>query len=170
MTFRRILKGALTQLPIELYELMVRGPSRRPLPPVDFTSRDHFPHRGVCLEWWYFTSVLMTPKRKGPVGLEVTFFRVRTLVDSVIVHVAVTNVDGQKFTYTGIVLPVHIPFSSDTHTVIALFGNRVGFSESNNSFVIDARVRGLRVHYSCVIPVSYTHLRAHETRHDLVCR
>src|SRR5450756_1997413 len=23
---------------------------------------------------------------------------------------------------------------------------------------------------SCFIPVSYTHLRAHETRHDLVCR
>ena len=151
MTFRKILKGALTQLPIELYELMVRGASRRPLPPVDFTNRDHFPHRGARLEWWYFTSVLVTPKRKAPVGLEVTFFRVKTLVDSVIVHVAVTDVDGQKFTYTGMVLPVHIPFTSDAHTVIALFGNRVGFSESNNSFVIDARVRGLRVHYSCVI-------------------
>eukprot|EP00825_Cyclidium_porcatum_P018420 TRINITY_DN21007_c0_g1_i1.p4 TRINITY_DN21007_c0_g1~~TRINITY_DN21007_c0_g1_i1.p4 ORF type:complete len:128 (+),score=12.51 TRINITY_DN21007_c0_g1_i1:571-954(+) len=24
--------------------------------------------------------------------------------------------------------------------------------------------------YSALIPVSYTHLRAHETRHDLVCR
>src|SRR5450759_3374408 len=105
MTFRRILKGALTQLPIELYELIVRGPSRRPLPPVDFTNRDHFPHRGVRLEWWYFTSVLVTPKRKAPVGLEVTFFRVKTLVDSVIVHVAVTDVDGQKFPATGLVWP-----------------------------------------------------------------
>ncbi|CUX69123.1 hypothetical protein BN3590_03586 [Clostridium sp. C105KSO15] len=28
----------------------------------------------------------------------------------------------------------------------------------------------LHLRYICVITVSYTHLRAHETRHDLVCR
>src|SRR5450759_5896766 len=27
-----------------------------------------------------------------------------------------------------------------------------------------------RISRSCCTPVSYTHLRAHETRHDLVCR
>lgn len=151
MTSRKILKGALTQLPIELYELMVRGASRRSLPAVDFTSREHFPHRGTRAEWWYFTSVLTTPKRKAPVGLEVTFFRVRTLVESVIVHAAVTDVESQKFTYTGMVLPVRIPFTSDAHTVIALFGNRVGFNESSNSLVIDTRLRGLQVHCSCAI-------------------
>lgn len=151
MTFRRILRGALTQLPIELYELMVRGASRRPLPPIAFTSRDHFPHRGSRIEWWYFTSVLTTPKRKAPVGLEVTFFCVRTLVDSVIVHGAVTDVEGQKFSFTGMVLPVHIPFTSDAQTVIALFGNRVGFNEDTGSLVIDMRLRGLQVHCSCVI-------------------
>ncbi|MFZ2413413.1 MAG: lipocalin-like domain-containing protein, partial [Candidatus Cryosericum sp.] len=96
MTGRKILKGALTQLPIELYELMVRGASRRPLPPITFTRRDHFPHRRARIEWWYFTSILTTPERKGSVGLEVTFFRVKTLVDSVIIHAAVTDVDGQK--------------------------------------------------------------------------
>jgi predicted secreted hydrolase len=151
MTLRRILKGALTQLPIELYELMVRGPSRRPLPPVDFTSRDHFPHRGARIEWWYFTSILTTPRRKSPIGLEVAFFRVRTLVDSVIIHAAVTDVEHQKFSFTGMVLPVHIPFTSDAQTVIALFGNRVGFSESSSSLVIDTRLRGLQVHCSCAI-------------------
>jgi predicted secreted hydrolase len=151
MTGRKILKGALTQLPIELYELMVRCTSRRPLPPVDFTGRDHFSHRGARVEWWYFTSVLTTPNRKDPVGLEVTFFRVRTLVDSVIVHAAVTDVEGQKFSFTGMVLPVHIPFISDAQTVIALFGNRVGFSEASSSLVIDTRLRGLQVHCSCAI-------------------
>jgi predicted secreted hydrolase len=149
MTGRKILKGALTQLPIELYELMVRNASRRSLPPVAFTSRDHFPHRGAHVEWWYFTSVLTTPKWKAPVGLEVTFFRVRTLVDSVIVHAAVTDVEGQKFSFTGMVLPAHIPFISDAQTVIALFGNRVGFNESSNSLIIDTRLRGLQVHCSC---------------------
>jgi len=151
MTLRGILKGALTQLPIELYELMVRSASRRPLPPVNFTSRDHFPHRAARIEWWYFTSVLTTPKRKAPVGLEVTFFRVRTLVDSAIFHAAVTDVEGQKFSYTGIVLPVQIPFTSDAQTVIALFGNQVGFNEDTNSLVIDARLRGLQVHCSLAI-------------------
>src|SRR5450756_3184597 len=29
---------------------------------------------------------------------------------------------------------------------------------------------GRQVNYHNVVPVSYTHLRAHETRHDLVCR
>jgi predicted secreted hydrolase len=151
MTGRKILRGALTQLPIELYELMVRGASRRPLPPITFTSRDHFTHRGARIEWWYFTSVLTTPNRKAPVGLEVTFFRVRTLVDSVIVHAAVTDVESQKFSYTGMVLPVHIPFTSDAQTVIALFGNQVGFNEETNSLIIDTRLRGLQVHCSCAI-------------------
>jgi predicted secreted hydrolase len=151
MTGRKILKGALTQLPIELYELMVRGASRRPLPRVDFTSKDHFPHRGAHVEWWYFTSVLTTPMRKSPVGLEVTFFRVRTLVDSVIVHAAITDVERQKFSFTGMVLPVHIPFTSDTQTVIALFGSRVGFNESGSSLIIDTALRGLQVHCSCSI-------------------
>ncbi|MHB8106602.1 MAG: lipocalin-like domain-containing protein [Candidatus Cryosericum sp.] len=150
MTGRKVLKGALTQVPIELYELMIRGASRRPLPPMIFTSRDHLPHRDARMEWWYFTSVLTTPKRRDPVGLEVTFFRVRTLVDSVIVHVAVTDVDGQKFSFSGMVLPVHIPLTSDAHTVIGFFGNRLGFDEGSNSLVIDTRLRGLRVKLSCV--------------------
>jgi len=151
MTGRKILKGALTQLPIELYELMVRGASRRPLPPLAFTSRDHFPHRAAHVEWWYFTGVLSTPRRKAPIGLEVTFFRVRTLVDSVIVHAAVTDVEGHTFTFTGMVVPVHIPLISNARTVIALLGNRVGFNEGGNSLVIDTRFRGLQVHCSCAI-------------------
>src|SRR5450756_1884617 len=34
----------------------------------------------------------------------------------------------------------------------------------------DARIRANSKTSDIVIPVSYTHLRAHETRHDLVCR
>jgi predicted secreted hydrolase len=151
MIGRKILKGALTQLPIELYEWMVRGASGRSLPPVAFTNSDHFPHRGARIEWWYFTSVLTTPKRKAPVGLEVTFFRVRTLVDSVIVHAAVTDVESQKFSFTGMVLPVHFPFTPNAQTVIALFGNQVGFNEDTNSLVIDTHLRGLQLHCSCAV-------------------
>jgi predicted secreted hydrolase len=76
---------------------------------------------------------------------------VRTLVESVIIHAAITDVEGQKFTYTGMVLPVCIPFTSDTHTVIALFGNRVRFDEGTSSLAIDTRLRGLQVSLSCDI-------------------
>lgn len=149
MTGRKILKGALTQLPIELYELMVGMASRRPLPTITFTSRDHFRHPGARAEWWYFTSVLNTPKRKGSVGLEVTFFRVRTLVDSVIVHVAVTDVERAAFSYTGAVLPVYIRFAHDAHAILGFFGNHVEFNEAGNNFLIDSRLRGLQVKISC---------------------
>ncbi len=148
---RKILKGALTQLPIELYELMVRRASRHPLPSVAFTSRDHFPHRSARIEWWYFTSVLTTPKRKGSVGLEMTFFRVKTLVDSVVVHTAVTDVDGQKFSFTGMVLPVYVPLVSCAHTVIGFFGNRLRFDEETTSLVIDTHLRRLQVNLSCSV-------------------
>ncbi|MGB9666898.1 MAG: lipocalin-like domain-containing protein, partial [Candidatus Cryosericum sp.] len=149
MTARKILKGALTQLPIELYELIVRGASRRPLPPVAFTSRDHFLHPGARAEWWYFTSILTTPTREAPVGLEVTFFRVKTLVDSVIVHVAVTDVERQRFFFTGMVLPVRLPLGADHRSVIGLGSNRLGFDEAAGSFSIDARLRNIGLSLAC---------------------
>lgn len=149
MTGRKILKGALTQLPIELYELMVRGTSRRPLTPVAFTARDHFPHPGAHVEWWYLTSVLTTPARKAPIGLEVTFFKVRTLVDSVIVHAAVTDVDGGTFRFTGMVLPVVVRFALDAHTILGVFGNRIRFHAETSTLLVDARLRGLQVNIAC---------------------
>jgi len=149
MTGRKILKGALTQLPIELYELMVRGTSRRPLTPVAFTAQDNFPHLTARVEWWYFTSVLTTPARKAPMGLEVTFFKVRTLVDSVIVHAAVTDVDGQRFSFTGMVLPIYMLFAADARTILRFFGNRLAFSGTSNSLLVDTRLHGVQVHISC---------------------
>jgi len=146
---RKIVKGALTVLPIGLYQLMVRGASRRRLLPVTFTSRDHFPHRDVRAEWWYFTSVLTTPERKAPLGLEVTFFRVKTLVDSAIVHVAVSDVDYQKFSFTGMVLPVYLPFRSGPDTVIEFFGNHLAYDEDTGSFAIGARLKNFQVDISC---------------------
>ena len=41
----------------------------------------------------------------------------------------------------------------------------IGLSEAN-----DWDQRGLSMTLTGPVPVSYTHLRAHETRHDLVCR
>jgi predicted secreted hydrolase len=148
MTGRKILKGALTQLPIELYELMVRSASRPPLTPIAFTATDHFRHRGAHVEWWYFTSVLTTPARTAPIGLEVTFFKVRTLVDSVIVHAAVTDVDGRRFSFTGMVLPIYVRVAHDAHTILGFFGNRLAFDETNHTFLIDTRLRGLHVSIS----------------------
>jgi predicted secreted hydrolase len=149
MTGRKILKGALTQLPIELYELMVRGSSRRPLAPRGFAVRDHFPHPAAHVEWWYFTSVLTTPAERAPIGLEVTFFRVQTLVSSVIVHVAVTDVNAQRFVYTGMVLPVYVRLGRDADAILRFFGNCLAFNEVNNNFLIDTRLHGLHVNISC---------------------
>src|SRR5450756_2913476 len=36
--------------------------------------------------------------------------------------------------------------------------------------IADAEERGLIDEETTIVAVSYTHLRAHETRHDLVCR
>src|SRR5659263_725969 len=49
------------------------------------------------------------------------------------------------------------------------------FSEGCNIILLDPDVAGLfpdskTVNDALRAPVSYTHLRAHETRHDLVCR
>jgi len=149
MTGRNILKGALTELPIELYELMVRNASRRSLPSIAFTSRDHFSHSGARAEWWYFTSVLETPQRKGLVGLEVTFFRVKTLIDSVIVHAAVTDAERRKFSFTGMVLPAYLRLDTDPQTVLSFFGNRLGLSEEADGFSIRTRLRGLQTDLVC---------------------
>src|SRR5450759_5003405 len=37
-------------------------------------------------------------------------------------------------------------------------------------FTLGRSEKTISVLFSFVLPVSYTHLRAHETRHDLVCR
>ena len=36
--------------------------------------------------------------------------------------------------------------------------------------VIERKTKTRRIFYGCANSVSYTHLRAHETRHDIVCR
>src|SRR5450759_5288915 len=40
----------------------------------------------------------------------------------------------------------------------------------HNKQKVDIATCGTRIHSAQFEPVSYTHLRAHETRHDLVCR
>src|SRR5659263_739481 len=47
-----------------------------------------------------------------------------------------------------------------------LSGMRPGFANVRTDFSRSQR----RVFAAAINPVSYTHLRAHETRHDLVCR
>ena len=39
-----------------------------------------------------------------------------------------------------------------------------------NSYEIEVMQQMLQEKGYTIVPVSYTHLRAHETRHDLVCR
>ena len=149
MTGRRILKGMLTWLPIKLYGLTVRTPSRRPLPPVTFTARDHLVHPCAHVEWWYFTSVLTTPTRKAPLGLEVTFFRVKTVIDSVIVHVAVTDIDRRRFAFDGMILPLYIRPAQGSHVVLRFVGNRLTYDEASSAFAIETHLRGLRVDITC---------------------
>src|SRR5450759_1388574 len=42
--------------------------------------------------------------------------------------------------------------------------------ESAGAVTLRPRRGACRASWGCPCPVSYTHLRAHETRHDLVCR
>src|SRR5665648_476651 len=62
--------------------------------------------------------------------------------------------------------------------VAQLEGQLVGLAQSGRvkSVIDDAQLKGLlkqvqpKKREMSITPVSYTHLRAHETRHDLVCR
>jgi predicted secreted hydrolase len=79
----------------------------------------------------------------------VTFFRVKTLVDSVIVHAAVTDLDGQQFSFTGMVLPLYVRFARDTRVVLGFFGNRLALDKASNSLLIDTQLRGLQISIAC---------------------
>ena len=55
--------------------------------------------------------------------------------------------------------------------LFSLFGAVFGMSEETLAFVIIIVPLAISMGYDSITgPVSYTHLRAHETRHDLVCR
>jgi predicted secreted hydrolase len=43
--------------------------------------RDHGAHPDYRIEWWYLTGVLGEPSSSSTLGLQVTFFRVRTSID-----------------------------------------------------------------------------------------
>src|SRR5450756_1785439 len=51
----------------------------------------------------------------------------------------------------------------------AHLGGEMGSSQTVLPFKLAASDESLTAHGGLALPVSYTHLRAHETRHDLVC-
>ena len=101
------MKRCVTAVPLALYGAATRRASQRILPPISFAPEDHRAHGDCHAEWWYFTSVLSTPGRHAPLGVEVTFFRIRTLLTTVVVHVAVTDVEKGEYVGTGVLLPVY---------------------------------------------------------------
>ena len=72
---------------------------------------------------------------------------------------------GLKVSITLIFLKVHDTF------VFLLHFNSI-FSQNNYSVIYEADSKGevISGNLEELVAVSYTHLRAHETRHDLVCR
>ena len=63
--------------------------------------------------------------------------------------------EGDQTGYLGILDPKYVP------------------NGKNNIYMDASRPKGMNIPgavYDSSVPVSYTHLRAHETRHDLVCR
>ena len=55
------------------------------------------------------------------------------------------------------------------YIAIALFEGQISYADGPDSANSEALIDIAEVAHS-LVPVSYTHLRAHETRHDLVCR
>src|SRR5450756_2732259 len=53
-------------------------------------------------------------------------------------------------------------------SAVLLFGTSAVYHRGRWSPRVTAALR--RLDHTNIFPVSYTHLRAHETRHDLVCR
>src|SRR5450756_3018004 len=68
----------------------------------------------------------------------------------------------------GIDLIIHLAwsFKEDPHTI---FGTDILGTAHLLDAAVSAGVRSF-IYASTAVAVSYTHLRAHETRHDLVCR
>src|SRR5450756_2658961 len=60
----------------------------------------------------------------------------------------------------GIILALHTKRAADGSLLTRALSSGIAYGNSRR-LVIETSVR---------VPVSYTHLRAHETRHDLVCR
>src|SRR5450756_1779117 len=65
-----------------------------------------------------------------------------------------------------LIWPVYPNIGIDNRNQFDCFRDMPGGIAGIKQMVADYHKRGVRV----LFPVSYTHLRAHETRHDLVCR
>lgn len=148
MTGRTALKRCVTAVPLALYGAATRRASQRILPPISFAPEDHRAHGDCHAEWWYFTSVLSTPGRHAPLGVEVTFFRIRTLLTTVVVHVAVTDVEKGEYVGTGVLLPVYPRALRSTGPVLRFPGGRLDVS-ADGIFAVSAHAHGTGVQLTC---------------------
>ena len=83
-----------------LYYNIARAVSREPLHPNGgFCKQDHFPHRNHAIESWYFSGALACDKRAGPLGVNVTFFRIKSPCEGRILHVSLCDAQNRTFDY-----------------------------------------------------------------------
>ena len=148
VTARTFLKRLATAVPLGLYHAVTRRAGARTLPAVAFTPADHRAHTRFHAEWWYFTSVLTTPGQHAPLGVEVTFFRIRTLLTTTVVHVAVTDAGKGRYVGTGVLLPVYLRPFRRTGPVLRFPGGRLDVT-ADGTFVISAHAHGTSVRLTC---------------------
>ncbi len=151
MKIRRVIKNFINAPTVTFYDIMVHNKSSKYLSPISFKAQDHFPHTSSHVEWWYFTGILTTANRALPIGFEVTFFRVKTLFDSVIVHSAITDTERGNFYCTGEILPVRVP-SFNKQRIISVVNplrmsvdNELSFDEKTNCFTIRTFLKNLQM-------------------------
>ena len=148
MTARTALKRLVTAVPLAVYGAVTRRASRRSLAPIVFAPEDHRAHADCHAEWWYFTSVLSTPGRDAPLGVEVTFFRIRTLLTTVVVHLAVTDVETGRYVGTGVLLPVYLRPLRASGPILRFPGGSLE-AAPDGTFTVSAHAHSTRVRLTC---------------------
>jgi predicted secreted hydrolase len=143
---KKFIKQSLMAIPNLIYAINTDVKSKIRLSPIEFSNRHHFKHWASSVEWWYFTGVLRSSLRKQPIGFEITFFRIKTLFESMVLHTAITDVEKKVFYNKELVLPFNpLPLFRESENIVHALGNSLNFNKTSNSFKIKINQRKLKI-------------------------
>lgn len=121
-------------------------------PVTEFKDSDNFSHRNSCIEWWYFSGILDSPSRNCPLGVNVTFFRIKALFKGRVIHISITDPEcigtenrnksnfrtfRNKFIYAGW-YPTFLDAFKPSH-IISIFNNNLSYNAIEKKFILKVK-------------------------------